>query len=128
MNEAQSAADSDAPTETNFHDGVLPSGGCLSMGVVENYKTNEARSDEDYVVVAPVSPNFLNYALPSSVSLSMGFVENTKMNEAWAAADATVPEAAATSNAQDEAATPNAPEVAATEYALVAADASDATV
>ena len=39
-----------------------------------------------------------------------------------------MPEAAATSNAQDEAATPNAPEVAATEYALVAADASDATV
>ena len=63
-----------------FLSDVLPAGGVLSMGVVANARTNEARAAANDA--APVAPNVLNDVLAAGGSLSMGVVENTKINEA----------------------------------------------
>ena len=59
---------------------MLPAGGGLSMVVVANERTNEARAVVNAPV--PVAPNVLNDVLAAGGSLSMRVVENTKMNEA----------------------------------------------
>ena len=61
----------------------------LSVGVVVNARTNEARYAAD--ANSPVVPNVLNGALPADGSLSMVVVPNSHTNEARAAIDAAAP-------------------------------------